>query len=60
LPLLYNFALECNVRKIQENQDGMELNVTHKDLVYVDDVNKLGENMSTINKDTEALKLSIW
>jgi hypothetical protein len=43
-PLLFNFALEYAIRKIQKNQVGMKLNGTHQLLVYVDDVNLLGGN----------------
>jgi hypothetical protein len=39
----------------QENQDRLKLNRTHQLLAYADDVNKVGENIDTINKNTEAL-----
>ena len=40
-PLLFNFALEYAIRRIQVNQDGLKLNGTHKILAYDDDVNIL-------------------
>jgi len=35
-PLLFNFALENDIRRVQVNQDGMKLNGTHQLLVYAD------------------------
>jgi hypothetical protein len=54
-PLLFNFALEYAIRKVQENRVELKLNGTHQIQVYADDVKLLGDNIDTINRNIETL-----
>jgi len=53
--LLFNFALEYAIRRVQVNQDGLKLNGTHKLPVYAYDVNILGGSVHTVKENAEAL-----
>ena len=49
-PLIFNFALEYAIRRVQVNQDGLQLNGTHQFFVYANDVNILDGSVHTTYK----------
>jgi hypothetical protein len=56
--LLFNFALEYAIRRVQANQEGLKLNGTHRLLVYTDDVNILVRSLCSIKKNAEDLVIA--
>ena len=59
LPLLFNFALECVIRRVYADQEGLKLDSTQQLLVYDDDLNVLCASIHTIKENTEASVLII-
>jgi hypothetical protein len=47
--------LEYAIKRVQANQDGLNLNGTHQLLAYADDVNILGGSVHTLKENAKAL-----
>jgi hypothetical protein len=58
LLLLFNFALEYAIRRVQANQDDAKLNGTHQLLLYASDVGILVGSIHTIKKNTDTLVIA--
>ena len=54
-PLLFNSALECAIRRVQESSLGLDMNDTHQVLDYADDVNLIGNDIRTIERNADVL-----
>jgi len=52
-PLLFNFALEYAIKRIQVKQDGLKLNGIQQLLVYAEDVKILGGSVYTVKENAE-------
>jgi hypothetical protein len=52
-PLLFNFALECAIRRVQETNLGLDTNGTHQVLADADYANLIGDNIGTIERNVE-------
>jgi hypothetical protein len=53
--LLFNFALEYTIRRVQVKQDGLKLSGIHQLLVHADGVNIVGGSIYTVQENTESL-----
>jgi hypothetical protein len=59
LSLIFIFALEYTIRKIQKNKDGLELNGALQFLIHADDVNLLGENINNTRKTRKSYQMLV-
>ena len=54
-PLLFNFALECDIRKVQTTNLGLDMNGNHQVLAYADDVNLIGDGIRIMERNLDVL-----
>ena len=53
--LLFNFALEHAVREVQKTRLGLDMNGIYQVLAYADDVNLIGDDIRTIERNADVL-----
>ena len=58
-PMLFIFALEYAIKRVQVNHDGLKLHGTHQFLAYADDVNIQGGNIHTLKENAQTLVAAI-
>jgi hypothetical protein len=56
--LIFRFVLEYSIKRVQVNQGDLKLSGKHLMLVYADDVNTVGGNIHTIQKNTAAVEVA--
>jgi hypothetical protein len=56
--LLFNFALEYAIRRVQGIHNGLNFTDTPQLLLYADEVNILGGSIHAIRKNTQALLIA--
>ena len=52
---LSNFALDYAIRKVQETNLGLDMNDTDQVMAYADDVNLIGDDIRTIERNVDEL-----
>ena len=53
--LLYNFALEYAIMKVQETNLGLDINSTQSAIGYADGLNLIGDDSRTIERNADVL-----
>jgi len=56
LPLLFNFVFKYIIRKVQENQEGLEWKGTCQLLVGSSDVSLFDENINTMKEHRSSIR----